>query len=115
MEQTTIPQPEDITLADILSAVNGFANNIEERFNKFKESQEKLEKNVNQIKTQMVTKDYLDDKLSELKGDSTSLTRKEDRKLTTLVELLAEREIINNKDAWSILAMEPFSHSTGNS
>ncbi len=36
----------------------------------------------------MVTKDYLDEKLADLRGDLTILIRKEDTKLKTLVEVL---------------------------
>lgn len=84
MEQTIISQPEDITLADILSAINGFANATEQRFTKIETTittlatkkdleslatKQELQEEIGKLKVKMVTKDYLDDKLSELQGD----------------------------------------------
>lgn len=118
MEQSIVSPQEEVTLADILSAINGFATATEERFTKIEAkmvTKEELRQELGKLSVKMVTKDYLDDKLSKLKGDLTSLTRQEDRKLTALVKLLSEHKIINNQDAWSILVMEPFNHSSGNS
>ena len=42
----------------------------------------------------LVTKDYLDEKLSDQTGDLTVLLRKEDRKLTALIEILKLKRII---------------------
>ena len=46
---------------EILEAINEFSNKTDERFSK--------------IEATMVTKDYLDDKLSDLRGDLVVLTR----------------------------------------
>lgn len=40
----------------------------------------------------MVTKDYLDDKLADLKGDLVVLMRKEDAKLQALVDVLQKTQ-----------------------
>ncbi len=56
----------------------------------------------------MVTKSYLDDKLADLKGDLTVLMRKEDTKLKALVEILAEKKVLNEEDKKRIFTMEPF-------
>jgi len=56
----------------------------------------------------MVTKDYLDEKLADLRGDLVVLTRKEDAKVRTLVEILRERKVLTDDDAKRILSMEPF-------
>lgn len=56
----------------------------------------------------LVTKDYLDEKLTDLKGDLTVLMRKEDRKLGALIELLKNKKIISDDDAKQILSLEPF-------
>lgn len=48
------------THADILSAINGFANHTEQRFID-------IEGDIKHIKNVMVTKDYLDDKLADQK------------------------------------------------
>jgi hypothetical protein len=56
----------------------------------------------------MVTKDYLDTKLADLRGDLVVLTRKEDTKLVALVQLLNKRKVITPTDAKHILGMDPF-------
>lgn len=60
------------------------------------------------IRAEMVTKEYLDDKLSDLRGDLVVLTRKEDTKLRELVTVLREKNILNDPEVKRVLAMEPF-------
>ncbi len=86
---------------EILEAINTFATHVEERFNI-------LESDVAQIKDTMVTKDYLDEKMGDLRGDLVLLTRKEDKKVVAIIELLVERNIIAAADAKKILGMDPF-------
>lgn len=56
----------------------------------------------------MVTKDYLDDKLYDLRGDLVVLMRKEDKKVQSLVELLHSKKVISEKEAKLILSMDLF-------
>src|SRR3989304_1469369 len=99
---------EDKSKNEILGAINDFANHTEKRFD-FLESEigtvktdvstlktdvstlktdvstlktdvSTLRSEVGIIKSEMVTKDYLDDKLADLRGDMVVLTRKEDTK-----------------------------------
>ena len=79
---------------DILDAINGFASHVDERFEK--------------IESMMVTKDYLDEKLGDLRGDLVVLIRKEDRKLGALIEELLKRNILDQATATRILSLEPF-------
>lgn len=74
---------------------------IDERFNK-------LDGRVGHIENVMVTKDYLDSKLSTYKGEQTMVAKREDRKLITVVNLLEKKQIFTHQEAGSILAMEPF-------
>lgn len=71
-----------------------------------------LEQNVlpqfDSIRAEMVTKEYLDDKLADLRGDLVVLTRKEDAKLKELVSVLREKDILNDPDVKRILTMAPF-------
>ena len=60
------------------------------------------------IKSSMVTKAYLDDKLAKQTGDLIVLLRKEDTKLRTLIEILAERRVLTEQDKMRIFSMEPF-------
>lgn len=98
----------------VLEAMNDFAGQTEYRFNK-------LENEVTEIKTIMatksdlaklatriVTKDYLDDKMADLRGDLVVLTRKEDTKLKTLVGVLKEKDVLDVNDVKRIYSLEPF-------
>ena len=73
-----------------------------------KEDLEHVKGDLEHVKNQMVTKDYFDDKLSDLKGDLVILMRKEDVKLLRLVELLKEKSILNETEVKDLLSMEPF-------
>lgn len=55
------------TVDEILGAVNEFSNAVDKRFDK--------------IESTMVTKDYLDDKLADLRGDLVVMMQKEDTKV----------------------------------
>lgn len=57
---------------DVLEAINEFSSRVDERFDK--------------IENTMVTKDFLEDKLADLRGDLVVLTRKEDRKLNSTLK-----------------------------
>jgi uncharacterized protein YydD (DUF2326 family) len=85
---------KEITNAEILEAVNEFSSKVDERFNK--------------IEAVMVTKDYLDDKLADLRGDLVVLIRKEDTKVKKLVDILLKRNIITEAESKEIFTMEPF-------
>jgi len=56
----------------------------------------------------MVTKDYLDEKMSDLRGDLVVMMRKEDTKLKTLVGVLKKKSVLDNSDVKKIYSMEPF-------
>jgi len=115
-------EEEKVTTKDLLNIVkNGFDsmderfnsmdkrfNSMDERFNRVDGRLDNLEKETTRMRSVMVTKDYLDDKLSDLKGDLTILMRKEDTKLKTLVEILRTKKIINEKDKDKIFSLEPF-------
>jgi len=70
--------------------------------------EEHLEKTLGPIRSSMVTKDYLDDKLSDLRGDLVVLTRKEDTKIHTLVNILHDKRVIDDSDVRRVERLEPF-------
>jgi predicted transcriptional regulator YheO len=78
-------------------AVHGLAEHMDERFKR--------------VEAVMVTKDYLDEKLADLRGDLVVLMRKEDRKVEQIIQKLKEKRIFSDRDAQEILAMEPFPKS----
>lgn len=85
----------------ILIAVNAFAQKTDERF-------EKNESIIVDIQSKMVTKEYLDDKLADLRGDLVVLMRKEDTKLKELVQILFKRQVITEEEKNQVMHMEPF-------
>jgi len=106
---------EEITHQDILEAVNKFATSVDKRFDgvdkRFDGVDKRfdgLESRVTKIEATMVTKDYLDDKLGDLKGDIVILMRKEDRKLQYLIDILHKRKVISDQEVKQILSMQPF-------
>ena len=82
---------ETVSLSEQIS---GLANYMDER--------------LTQTEARVVTKEYLDEKLADLRGDLVVLTRKEDHKVVALVELLRDRRVIPEDDARRILGMALF-------
>lgn len=110
-------EKNDQILNDILETVNFIKDNaatkeqvdkMDERLDKMEGRLDKMDSRLTRVESQMVTKEYLDEKLSDLKGDLTIIIRKEDTKLKALVEILAERKIITAEDKKRVLNMEPF-------
>ena len=104
--------PKETTNEEILNTINDFANHTEKKFDNLEGRFDNLEGEVNTIKTTMVTKDYLDDKLSDLRGDLVVLMRKEDKKVKALIDILRERQVLTDEDVKKILSMEPFPQSS---
>jgi len=89
------------TNQDILEAISEFSSQVDEKFVKVNER-------FNKIESIMVTKDHLDEKISDLRGDLLIMSRKEDRKLNATISLLTEKHLITEDEAKNLLAMEPF-------
>ena len=89
------------TLDEVLEAVGSFSNAVNTRFNQVDDRFTKIEAN-------MVTKEYLDQKLGNVKADLTDLIRKEDKKLVAFVELHKVKKVITEEEAGLILSLEPF-------
>lgn len=89
------------TINEVLEAVNTLSTNMDGRLSR-------LESDMKQVKATMVTKDYLDDKLADLRGDLVVLMRKEDKKVQSLIEVLCSKKVISTEEAKRILSMEPF-------
>lgn len=102
-----MPEKEP-TNQEILEAINEFATNTEQRFNKIEGEIKGIKGDIGGIKATMVTKDYLDSKLFDLRGDIISVIRKEDIKMAKLIDILQKRNVINSEDVKIILSMEPF-------
>jgi len=91
-----------------IESLEPFAKSTQKDFHRIDERFDSIDKRLNKIEATMVTKDYLDDKLADLRGDLVVLMRKEDKKLQTLVDVLLKRKVISEKEKNHILSMEPF-------
>lgn len=96
------------TNQDILEAVHSFATSTETRLQNIESSVSSLDNRVGHLENQMVTKEYLDEKLSDLRGDLVVLLRKEDKKVAKLIEILQNNNVISQDDAKQVLSLEPF-------
>jgi hypothetical protein len=52
--------------------------------------------------------DSFDEKLVNLKGDLVVLMRGEDQKLVALIQVLKEKQVLNDVDVKTLLALQPF-------
>lgn len=92
------------TTTDILDAVQDFATSVDKQFDRVDRQFERVDKqlaevkqDIKEIKAVMVTKDYLNEKLTDLRGDLTVLIRKEDNKV--------------KDDRKHIFSLEPFAQA----
>lgn len=111
----TLSQKVESQFTEALEAVHLLSEQMEQRFTQVDERFEQvdlrfqsLESKVTGVESQMVTKTYLDDKLADLRGDLTLLTRQEDQKLLSLVELLFGKRLMTKEERQHIMALQPF-------
>lgn len=100
IKQLLETQKQEI-VGTILEAIHVFSDATDERF-------EKIESDISWMKGNMVTKDFLEVKIADLKGDIVVLVRKEDGKVAALIQELTARNIIPAEIAKRLLSMEPF-------
>ena len=103
------------TIYDVLEAINTYATRVDRNFQTIegeisgiKGEISGIKGRLDKIEATMVTKDYLDEKLADLRGDLVVMMRKEDTKVKTLVEILRARNIISEEDEKKVLSLEPF-------
>src|SRR3989338_3933897 len=69
----------------------------------FHEEMGGIKSRLDKVEALMVTKDYLDDKLADLKGDIIVELRHEDKKVVALIEVLRNKNIISMDESKNIL------------
>ena len=112
----------DVSNQEILETINTYAQRMEKRLQNIESNIGTLKSDVGTLKSDvgtlksdvgyltsnMVTKDYLDEKLADLRGDFVVLTRKEDQKLKQLVEILRSKNVLDDSEVKKLFTMEPF-------
>lgn len=99
---------KEATNNEILEAINIFAEHTEERFQKIEQDIGSMKSDIGSMKALMVTKDYLDEKVNEMRGDLVSVINQEDKKFQTLIMIMRNRELLTFDDEKVILSMKPF-------
>ena len=92
----------------LTETMSDFATNVDGRFERLETRMTGMETKMTEMEAVMVTKEYLDDKLANLRGDLVVLARKSDRKLSELVEELVHEGSLSRDAAHKIMALEPF-------
>jgi uncharacterized protein YydD (DUF2326 family) len=72
---------------------------------------DELHRELTEVKGQMVTKSYLDDKLAELEGAVIVRQRKEDQKVNLLIELLRNKSVLQETDVKQLQDIQVFPRS----
>ena len=117
------------TIQDVLDTMNTFATYVEGQFTELKQDVSSLkedvvslkqemaslklkvddiEKRLTSVEKNMITKDYLDKKLAELRSDIVLMSQRANTKLSILIEELVGQKILTIDIAQRILALEPF-------
>lgn len=63
---------------------------------------------LDEMRSQMVTRSYLDDKLAELEGTATVRQRKEDQKLNLLIDLLHRKALLQDNEVAELQEIQVF-------
>jgi hypothetical protein len=71
---------KDISTGELLDAINEGFSQIDSKIVSMDSKIVSMDARITKIEATMVTKDYLDNKLADLRGDLGVLTRKEDKK-----------------------------------
>jgi predicted nucleic acid-binding Zn-ribbon protein len=91
-----------------VSGLKGEVSGLKGEVSGLKGEVSEMNKRLTRVETTMVTKDYLDEKIADLRGDLVVMMRKEDTKLKTLVGVLHEKKVIDSGDVKKIYSLEPF-------
>ena len=109
---------QEPTNSEILEAICTFSNSVDSRFDGVDSRFDgvdsrfdKVERRLDRLESQMVTKEYLDDKMADLRGDLVTMIRKGDDRDTLLIKDLKNKKVITEDEKNKLLAMGPFSQS----
>lgn len=95
-------------IEDIHMAVSVFAERTDKQFAEIRLDLDALKIDVNKLKATSVTKEYLDEKMATMYGNSMSVDKKVDKHVDAVVEILAENKTIAPEQKQQLNAMEPF-------
>lgn len=102
---------KEITNKDLLEAMNIFSESVDKRFENIESDIGSMKFEIGSIKSQMVTKSYLDDKLADLKGDLIAVIRKQGVKVGALITTILGNNGMTIDQANHLLGLSPFPKS----
>ncbi len=107
-----------ISKNEILEAIEIFSNAVNEKFEKidvkFEKMDHKIEKideRLNKIQSQMLTKEYLDEKLDGSKIDLEKMIRGTDDKVKLVSKKLTTKKVFTLDDHKDVLRLRPFAET----
>ena len=100
MDEQTSNQAE-ITNTDLLVAMEAFSERMDKQM-------ANMQNDIAYLKATSVTKEYLDDKLSTMYGNSMSVDKKVDKHVDAVVEVLSENKVISENQKQKLMSLEPF-------
>ena len=93
--------------SEVLEAIHELANQVDQRFS---DLETRMDKRFTKIEAVMVTKDYLDDKLADLKGDLIVKQRKIEDRINALVNVLSDKNLLQSADVKLLSDLRVFPH-----
>ncbi|MBI2458926.1 MAG: hypothetical protein HYV53_00030 [Parcubacteria group bacterium] len=99
---------DKITLDQLAGMIQTQFDEVGKQFDEVNKKFTEVNSHLGKVESNMLTKDYLDDKLADLRGDLVVLTRKEDNKVKKLINILRKRDLISDDEVKEIMSMEPF-------
>lgn len=96
----------EITTNEIMEFLQENMVTREEFTQKLDEQGRSFTQKLNSLKLDII--DKMDDKLADLRGDLVIMTRKEDKKVTALVDILETKKILTEKEAATISSLGLF-------
>ena len=71
---------------------------VDKQFARVDKQFARVDKRLTKVEATMVTKEYLDDKLADLRGDIIVWFRKDERRFLYLVEILRQKKVLSDKE-----------------
>lgn len=92
--QQSIEKVWDDNIEPAFNGLNGDVNGLKGAVSRLENRITNIENKV----AQLPTKSYLDDKLADLEGGLITKLRKEDQKMNRLVDMLKQKNVLNDTD-----------------
>lgn len=124
-ELTMVHKKIDSNHQEVMELVHEFSNHVEERFQQIEGRLEGVESRLEGVEGRlegvegrlegvenqvgaMLTQEYFDEQMTELRGDFVIHGARKDKKVTTVVDLLVEKKVFTSHDRKRVFGVESF-------